>query len=119
MLRIFSHLALTGLNASPSQDCPEGHSLRVQSWKNDGKAGLCLKCYYVKRGSFNALRSMEFAELLAKNPALRDKSLGCKIGVVGVVGIVKKGPTRLKNVKRKHVTHVACGQKGQWWSTFE
>ena len=61
----------------PAQDSPSGHSLHVQSCKNDGKAGLCLKCYYIKRGSFAGLRLQEFAILLKENGSLKDKFLVC------------------------------------------
>lgn len=57
-----------------SQDCPSGYVLRVQPLKSGETKGLCLKCYYVKRGSFGALKNNEFAELVASNANLRDKS---------------------------------------------
>ena len=61
------------------QDCPPGHQLRVAAIKADGGPCLCLKCYYIKRGSFGALKIGELVDLLHANPPLKDKSFGFNI----------------------------------------
>lgn len=68
-----------------SQDAPAGYTLVVVCHKNDGKPGFCLKCYYIKRGSFPSLKTQEFALLLARNPNLKDKSFGCKMRWADIV----------------------------------
>ena len=60
------------------QDCPPGHSLVVSTAKNDNK-GTCLKCYYIKRGSFQALKMNELVEMLRTNAPLKDKLLALEI----------------------------------------
>ena len=54
------------------QDAAPGHVLTVVSAKGDDKT-LCLKCYYIKRGSFGKLKLMEFLSVLQLVPALADK----------------------------------------------
>ena len=83
-----------------SQDAPSGFSLRVQSHKNDGRAGFCMKCFYIKRGSFSGLKSMEFAEMLASNPSLKDKCFSC----------IVKFRANFKNIKNQE----SLLQYGPW-----
>ena len=44
--------------------------------KSDGGHTYCLKCYYVKRGSFKKVKASEFIRLKRKNSALNVKFLG-------------------------------------------
>lgn len=37
--------------------------------------GICLKCFYIKRGSFGALKTVELLRLLKKSRALKEKFL--------------------------------------------
>ena len=61
------------------EDAPDGHSVAVTAAKVEPGSGsqcFCLKCTYVKRGSFKKFKQMPFLRLLAKNPQLKSKSLG-------------------------------------------
>ena len=58
------------------QDAPEGHVLLVQPAKDDA-SNICLKCFYVKRGSFNKLKIMDLLAVLFLVPTLQDKLLAC------------------------------------------
>ena len=60
------------------EDAPDGHSVAVTAAKVEPGSGsqcFCLKCTYVKRGSFKKFKQMPFLRLLAKNPQLKSKSL--------------------------------------------
>lgn len=55
------------------QDAPSGYVLKVVCYKPGEDKGLCLKCFYIKRGSFPTCHAQELVELLRKPGALRDK----------------------------------------------
>ena len=56
------------------QDAPAGHNVVVTSAKSaDGMRSFCLKCTYVKRGSFKGLKQMQFLKMIHKNPQLKSK----------------------------------------------
>ena len=57
------------------EDAPADCKLVVTSAKGDDKT-ICLKCYYVKRGSFGKLKLLEFLSVLNLVPTLADKQLG-------------------------------------------
>ena len=59
------------------QDALGGHQIRVVAMKADSGPTLCLKCFYIKRGSFGGLKIGEFVELLHANPPLREKRPSC------------------------------------------
>ena len=56
------------------QDAVEGTPLLVATAKGGAK-GECLRCYYIRRGSFKDLDAAELRTLIFKNPALKTKSL--------------------------------------------
>eukprot|EP00435_Cladocopium_sp_Y103_P025405 s25_g6.t1 len=55
-------------------DCPDDRQLLVTSAKGDGKT-ICIRCYYIKRGSFGKQSMGEFMAILKKIPALKAKLL--------------------------------------------
>ena len=55
--------------------------MTVAPSKSDGGKTLCLKCFYVKRGSFKAIKTPEFLKLKRKNPQLADKYFGSWTGL--------------------------------------
>ncbi|CAK9046048.1 unnamed protein product [Durusdinium trenchii] len=54
------------------QDAVEGTPLLVAPAKGGAK-GECLRCYYIRRGSFKDLDAAELRTLIFKNPALKTK----------------------------------------------
>ena len=50
--------------------------MTVAPAKGDGARAICLKCFYVKRGSFKGLKLGALLKLMRKNSPLRDKFLG-------------------------------------------
>lgn len=58
------------------QDAPDDVSttMYVTSAKNETR-GICLKCFYIKRGSFGALKTAELIRLMKKSRPLREKLL--------------------------------------------
>ncbi|CAE7796920.1 unnamed protein product [Symbiodinium sp. CCMP2456] len=69
--------SLQALGLDTSEDAPSGHVLIVMSSKGDNKL-LCLKCFYVKRGSFKKLSIREFVAVLRMIPSLNDKFLNLR-----------------------------------------
>lgn len=59
----------------PVQDAPSHVQMIVVSAKGDDKT-LCLRCYYIKRGSFAKLQMREFLTVLRTIPALKQKLPG-------------------------------------------
>ena len=49
--------------------------LLVQAARGDDLS-LCLKCYYIQRGSFGKIKKPELFKLLHRNPNLKKKPLG-------------------------------------------
>ncbi|CAE7849030.1 hypothetical protein AK812_SmicGene10290 [Symbiodinium microadriaticum] len=56
---------------------PEGTVLLVQA-SDDETSRLCIKCYYIKRGSFAKLKLMDFLAILNLVPSLQEKFLASK-----------------------------------------
>lgn len=80
--------------------------MRVQSAKPGETRGLCLRCYYIKRGSFNQLKAQELLELVWSTPALRDKLLS-SIPSSSVVG------PRFRSMRKRHVVCMCNNPKGR------
>lgn len=59
------------------QDCPEGYQRLVQPLKTGDTHGLCLSCYYVKRGSFKKMTQNEFVRVKRKVKACGRKWRVC------------------------------------------
>ncbi|CAE7402196.1 unnamed protein product [Symbiodinium sp. CCMP2592] len=69
--------SLQAMGIDTSEDAPAGHVLLVVSSKGDNKL-LCLKCFYVKRGSFKRLSVREFIAILRMMPSLNDKFINLR-----------------------------------------
>ena len=107
------------------KDAPEGHPLTVVSCKGTD-SGECLRCYYIRRGSFKEVDAAMMRRLIRKNPALKDKLLaGQEIPVSQVLVFfeinyirlwfwlfkcclawVIAGP-RFRGLRRKHIKQTA------------
>lgn len=57
----------------PWQDAPEGCNMQVTTAKGDERS-MCIRCYYIRRGSFVSMKQHELLSLLQTCPPLKTKS---------------------------------------------
>lgn len=57
------------------KDAPPDVPMTVVSAKGEGGQSICLKCLYVKRGSFKQLKTPDWLRLKKRNPPLQTKFL--------------------------------------------
>ena len=57
----------------PWQDAPEGCNMQVTTAKGDERS-MCIRCYYIRRGSFASMKQHELLSLLQTCPPLKTKS---------------------------------------------
>ncbi|CAE7218544.1 unnamed protein product, partial [Symbiodinium pilosum] len=122
-------LAKLGLDTSTidwstALDAPEGHVLLVQPAKDDA-SNICLKCFYVKRGSFNKLKIMDLLAVLFLVPTLQDKFANLRRNHVRVICANPKARPRHESIDVKMYTekktskYVDFQQEGDWLSVDE
>lgn len=81
-----------------AEDAPPDVPMVVTPSKADGGQTFCLKCVYIKRGSFKQLKQRQFLKLKRKNPQLaakfpdfnyckRSSALVTCVSGVGCVGV--------------------------------
>ncbi|CAJ1413162.1 unnamed protein product [Effrenium voratum] len=91
-------------------DAPPGTALLVQSPRGVSH-GMCLRCYYIKRGSFGGLKSGELRRLMRKNIALKDKFLSLSLARPRHETV----DVRLYT-ERRDESYVDMWQEGEWMS---
>ena len=107
-----------GIRRFDPQDAPPGHSLRVSTAKNDNK-GLCLKCYYIKRGSFGSLKTGELVDLIKSTPALKDKRSGFNRNPLIRLSVVTVAVRLLIIVKLKEIVSDCTNKASSSQNVFD
>ncbi|CAJ1403285.1 unnamed protein product [Effrenium voratum] len=102
------------------EDAPPGTALLVSP--RGVSHGMCLRCYYIKRGSFGGLKSGELRRLMRKNIALKDKFRSLRRKQVRASSRNPKARPRHETVdvrlytERRDESYVDMWQEGEWMS---
>ncbi|CAK9074797.1 unnamed protein product, partial [Durusdinium trenchii] len=101
------------------QDAVEGTPLLVAPAKGGAK-GECLRCYYIRRGSFKDLDAAELRTLIFKNPALKTKFRSLRRRHIKLTTRNPGSRPRHESVDVKHYTerkdesYCDIYQEGEW-----